>query len=328
MTANEEIEGQGVRAWRELVCENFIRLSLRHVELLGNDRIVACERGGVHVGRVRSGPQSVVRTQADVRKGSEEYAFMNLQVCGTCKAEQNGRQVVLEAGDLSLFDSISPYALNFDAPFEQLVVHVPRAWLTRFGSDIGAMSARRIRPATSIGDLLATGMHVLEGAISGVNDEAACAMANATLLMSIAALTANPAESVGTKASAQHTYFRALAIIERYRCDRRVTPVQVAKLVGCSLRHLQGVFNDRGSTIDGAIWNARLRLASEMLIRDRQCPITKIAWTCGFTSPSHFSASFRDLFDASPTEWRRRCETSRGCTTLNSSPSPLMLDVV
>ena len=165
------------------------------------------------------------------------------------------------------------------------------------------MTARQLNVSSSFGDLLARTLSTLEAVVSGRDDQAACAMANATLLMSVAALTAHRETNQTSK---QHTYYRALAVIERFRCDRNLTPGRVAKLVGCSLRYLQGIFADRMITIDGSIWEALLRLASEILARDHQRPITEIALDCGFASPSHFSSSFREMFKASPTEWRRR----------------------
>ena len=53
----------------------------------------------------------------------------------------------------------------------------------------------------------------------------------------------------------------------------------------------------------------RLTKASEILRNDKNQTISEIAYTVGFTSLSHFTRCFHDLFDMSPSQWRDRKET-------------------
>ena len=50
----------------------------------------------------------------------------------------------------------------------------------------------------------------------------------------------------------------------------------------------------------------RLTKASEILRGDKNQTISEIAYTVGFTSLSHFTRCFHDLFDMSPSQWRDR----------------------
>lgn len=47
----------------------------------------------------------------------------------------------------------------------------------------------------------------------------------------------------------------------------------------------------------------RLRRAAEM-IKAGDCTISEIAYACGFSSPSYFNRRFKEMFGASPTEFR------------------------
>lgn len=100
----------------------------------------------------------------------------------------------------------------------------------------------------------------------------------------------------------------ALAYIEQYFAE----PLSIAKLsasVYMSERHFRRQFERiYGQTPKTYLTQLRLNAAVKLLWRKDQS-ITDIALACGFSDCNHFSRVFRQTYDLSPTEYRKRLFT-------------------
>jgi len=75
---------------------------------------------------------------------------------------------------------------------------------------------------------------------------------------------------------------------------------QLGREVGCSSFYLSRVFSEHtGMTISRYLRNLRLERAAELL-RTGQCNVTEAAMTVGYSSLSHFSKAFAEMFGACP----------------------------
>jgi len=76
--------------------------------------------------------------------------------------------------------------------------------------------------------------------------------------------------------------------------------------LGMSERHLRrAIGREMGASPFDLALAHRLQTATRLLSETRQ-PITRIAYESGFQSLRRFNAAFRQRFEMSPTEWRRR----------------------
>jgi AraC family transcriptional regulator, positive regulator of tynA and feaB len=78
----------------------------------------------------------------------------------------------------------------------------------------------------------------------------------------------------------------------------------VAARAGISLRYLQKLFTQRGSTCSELIYSLRLDHAARLLgrresLRNGQ-PLSEIAYACGFRDYTHFTRKFRHRFGHPP----------------------------
>lgn len=75
---------------------------------------------------------------------------------------------------------------------------------------------------------------------------------------------------------------------------------QLGKEVGCSPFYLSRVFSEHtGMTISRYMRNLRLERAAELL-RSGECNVTEAAMSVGYSSLSHFSKAFAEMFGACP----------------------------
>jgi AraC family transcriptional activator of tynA and feaB len=97
---------------------------------------------------------------------------------------------------------------------------------------------------------------------------------------------------------------RVCAIIKDRFADPDLRPRDVAAKAGISLRYLQKLFTQRGSTCSGFMDSLRLDHAARLLRRRAVAstgqPISEIAYASGFNDYSYFSQKFRRRFGHAP----------------------------
>ena len=81
-------------------------------------------------------------------------------------------------------------------------------------------------------------------------------------------------------------------------------PVEVAAEAGISLRYLQKLFTERGSTCSEFIYSLRLGYAARLLHRRAflatKQPVSEIAYASGFRDYTNFARKFRRRFGHTP----------------------------
>ena len=97
---------------------------------------------------------------------------------------------------------------------------------------------------------------------------------------------------------------QAIGEMER-NAEEALTREEIAARVGLSRRQLERLFR-RYLNTSPARYYLRLRLdRARLLLAQTTMPVTEIAFACGFTSASHFSKCYRDMFGRTPRDERR-----------------------
>ena len=99
-------------------------------------------------------------------------------------------------------------------------------------------------------------------------------------------------------------FMRVCGIIKDRLADPGISPSEVAAEAGISLRYLQSLFTDRGSTCSHYISSLRLDHAAHLIERRTSMktgqPLAEIAYACGFRDYTHFARGFRRRFGTAP----------------------------
>jgi AraC-like DNA-binding protein len=99
-------------------------------------------------------------------------------------------------------------------------------------------------------------------------------------------------------------FARICGVIKHGFSDPDFGPVEVAAAAGISLRYLQKLFTERGSTCSEFIYSLRLDHAARLLRRRALLgtgqPLSEIAYACGFRDYAHFARKFRQRFGNPP----------------------------
>jgi AraC-like DNA-binding protein len=308
LTTAEVAERKRFQFWQDAVCDTFVELDcLAQARRAFFGEITTAQYDGLHFSSVHAEGQIVRRTPTRIRRAREEIMLISLQVRGVGIVAQDGREARLEPGDFACYDSTRPYTLNFDAEFEQLVLHMPRDAMVRRIGRTEAWTARRIDGASPVGSLVLPFVQRTASIVSDVAPATASRLSETCMSLVTAALGERLGGVAGGGTSARTALiFRAKAIIESNLHDHALNTEKVAELTGISPRYLQDLFQAEGTTASDWIWKRRLEKSRRDLADPLRAgdSIAQIALACGFADFGHFSRRYKDAFGASPRDDR------------------------
>jgi AraC family transcriptional regulator, positive regulator of tynA and feaB len=242
----------------------------------------------------------VERTQRDVRLDGVEFYYAVFQVVGRSTVLQNDQAVTLDVGDVALVDSTRPVTYLSDAKAQWLCLHVPRRSL---------MSHLGLEPQGGSGGGRGTraGRLLFQLVLDEFGGESTAAPASGYMQLAIYDLLGEifaPSDQNAVSPYTDKQFGRLRAIIKDRFADPDLRPRDVAAEAGISLRYLQKLFTQRGSTCSGFIDSLRLDHAARLLRRralaSTRQPICEIAYASGFNDYSYFSRKFRRRFGCAP----------------------------
>ena len=156
LTTAEVAERKRFQFWQDAVCDTFVELDCqarRGAGVFRRDhdrsvrRLAFLQRAGGRADRQAHAHPHQPRS----RRG---HAHQRAGAAASASVAQDGREARLEPGDFACYDSTRPYTLNFDAGFEQLVLHMPREAMVRRIGRTELWTARRIEAASPVGSLV------------------------------------------------------------------------------------------------------------------------------------------------------------------------------
>ena len=253
---------------------------------------------------IGSNAQRVERTYQDVRLDGADHYFTLFPASGQLAMIHNDQAVQLAVGDVALVDASRPVTYCADTgsePRNTISLSLPRQSLVSYlgFEPRGGLFRRGGTPAGRLlFDLIRTSDNGEESALSPADSYMQLAVYDL-----VGALFAPSDPWVGSRHSV--TLFKRIrGIIEDSFADPNFGPNEVAAETGISLRYLQKLFTERGSTCSELIFSRRLDHAAGLVNRRASLgtnqPLSEIAYACGFRDYTHFARKFRHRFGHAP----------------------------
>jgi AraC family transcriptional activator of tynA and feaB len=243
----------------------------------------------------------VRRTHRDIRLDGLEHYFALLQLSGNSAMIQNDQAVRMVAGDIALVDAARPVTFFTEPSAHWTSLRLPRQALVShlgFEPQGGSFRPYGSRAGRLLSDVVAAALEEGEPAPSPADSYmqfAAYDLIGALFSPSDPRPIARPTDKL---------FARICGVIRSGFSDPDFGPVEVAAAVGISLRYLQKMFTERGSTCSEFIYSIRLDHAAHLLRRraslDSGQPLSEIAYGCGFRDYTHFARKFRRRTGCTP----------------------------
>lgn len=296
--------------WKDAVCATFVRLEVDCDARAPFHSDLTVRRGSrFDLIDVHGSPQRVTRGASQIRDDASASLIVMRQMQGEGLAAQHGRELKLTAQSLGVLDSRRPYTLAFPLDFGQLVIKLPVVLLEqrlgRCSLCTGTVAARD----TALGRLTCGAIDELAHASDAGSAAPLAAIALDLLLLSLAPLCTG-SDAPPRMASMRVSWARAF--IAASLCDPGLTPARVAEAQGVSVRLLQRLFAAEGTSLSEFILEQRLLRCDRALQDAAQArrSITDLALDSGFNDPSQFAKAFRRRFACTPSDRRRRSQSS------------------
>jgi AraC-like DNA-binding protein len=227
---------------------------------------------------------------------------------------QDGREAVLECGNLALLDTARPCGGLHQTAIKCLIVTIPRQALeARLGS-VAALTARSI-PAHNPAVGLASGfLKLLPERLDALEAHACSAIAEQAVDLIALAFSAQAKEGGITLSSPRRTtLLRLKSAIEARLIDPDLRPAMAAAAAGLSVRYANALLALEGFSIERYILHRRLEHCRHALEDPAQAhrTIGEIAFAWGFSDLSHFSRRYRGAYGMAPGDYRRNIDEAR-----------------
>lgn len=217
---------------------------------------------------------------------------------------------LLEPNDLVFCDPARQHLLQFGEDCQMIFFRVPRCYLGVTESELDQVLGVPVRGGEGIGALASDFLTALAAKAdfrrSTIGDRRARTAVHLLSVLVMELLDADATDGADDAAGAGNEMLsRIRAYIEEHLMDPDLSPESIARAHHISVRYLQKLFQNGGSTVSQWVRQRRLEFCRFELGRShRRITMAAVARRWGFSSPSHFSRTFRGAYGMSPSEWQ------------------------
>lgn len=292
--------------WHEVACRDVVAHDSRP-DCRGtfSAELRAGAIGSLDLVSFRNSGMTVDHAMRHLSRTSHDEIFLCRQFRQRLALEQNGRQVVLEPGDITLIDPSLPYGGQFSDGSEVLVVKVRRALLqSRIGQTRDLLAHK---PVTAEGRLASAYMAMLPSHIDLAGSAGGLVEAHLLDLIALA-FGRSASETTPRRSSARSLVrLRLHAEVDARVADPALRPGAVADAAGVSVRYANAVLADEETSLAQLIQARRLARCRQALEDPAQAhrTVSEIAYGWGFSDMTHFGRRFKAAYGLLPSECRR-----------------------
>ncbi|MGP1716534.1 MAG: helix-turn-helix domain-containing protein [Methylophilus sp.] len=257
---------------------------------------------------IHSNSITIERGAREISHPELDNYFAVLLLKGRYVLQQQGREVFLKPGDMTLYDATRPHRIHCPEAFSKLIVAIPRALLHRQLPVAGHYTAMRLHGEQGMGAMLSPLIQNLSQQLHQLSTQSFNASAHS--VVELLGLTLR--ELVEPDLHLSHS--RALSLLKvkqwvaSHLQDGELNSEMVAAANGLSSRYINQLFAEEHTALMRYVWQQRLAHSAQLLTRSnwQHRSVSEIALASGFNDFSHFSRVFKQRFGQSPRAYRQQ----------------------
>jgi AraC family transcriptional regulator, positive regulator of tynA and feaB len=258
---------------------------------------IVCGRGSLH------------RTKSEISRASDHALTFIMQVKGRSQFSHCGREIVLEAGDFTLYDNLTPYTRCYLQNSESIRFRVPESEIRKYLPIYRNLCGSRLSSNEGLAATAGAMALALIGEMNDGLDERYREKAARNFLDVLSSAFAMCPEKMAAETSIMSAHhWRIKLFVEENLRDPKLNPAAIASRLKISTRYMRMIFAAGDEAPSGYIMRRRLEECARQLAdpKWRGSSITAIALSWGFNSPPHFTRRFGERFGVSPRVYRNR----------------------
>lgn len=303
------LNANNLEDFTQLVSQSFVPLKLSessHCNFSATLRMA--DSDNIFFTEVNAHPHMVERTIETINSGGAGYYKVSLLLEGSSILVQDGKELVMNAGDISIYDTSRPYSLIFNENFRNLIMMFPKNRFQlpiSYTEQLTAIALNKEHPALS--PVVTSFLSQFPSQLHQLDEQLRIKLSNTSLdLVStlISSILDTRPESRNPRQMLLQKIFR---YIETHLTSPDLTPNTIASHHYISIRHLHALFQEAGTTVSAMIRERRLERCRldlvDPVLADRNISAVAAKW--GFTDAAHFSRLFKATYGVSPSEVRQ-----------------------
>lgn len=249
------------------------------------------------------------------------HIYLGVHVRGPVTVVHERAKTPLEPNDLIFCDPARRHLLRFGEDCQMIFFRVPRCYLGVTEPELNQVLGVPVRGGEGIGALASDFLTALAATAefrrSTIGDRRARTAVHLLSVLVMELLEADTTDEADDASGAGHEMLsRIHGYIEEHLMDPDLSPESIARAHHISVRYLQKLFQNDGSTVSQWVRRRRLEFCRLELGRSsRRITMAAVAHRWGFSSPSHFSRTFRGAYGMSPSEWQALATSALATTT-------------
>lgn len=305
--------------WREVLCEAYVALNPEVVSgasFVGE--VKSNSLSSFNVTTISSVAQHIFRGKSEIIANPQEVYFLNLQLKGTSRMSQLGREALIQPGQFAIVDAMEPYLVDYlTDDWQQFSFRIPHSLLLPHLAASDRVMATAVGRDSGVGSLTVDFLSSIANNVEKFSTEGARLGTN---LADLVAMSLGPAK--GDEQSRRVVVRREmsnaiLAYVDSNIADPELSPTKVAAHFRISPRYLHKLLEESQKSFGRAVLERRLeRAAMDILASPPHVAISEVAYRWGFNDLSHFSRTFRQRYSCSPSEFRHQNRISAPATNL------------
>lgn len=292
--------------WRDVVCDLYVKLKTAPITSRFSGEVTCGSYPDFDLSVIRATAEQVRRSKSLIARSAEtdEYLFATFHTAGKGVLEQAGRTAVLSPGSLVFYESSQPFFLQFDGPWEQVIIRIPvsQAYAMagiRRSDDLLAVAIESAGPTAAV----AAFVRSLAAAQSSDPYGTAYLAPHAVGLIGSLLGWAGARESTAVLPDFVRRD-HVISFLSTHLGDPQLDIDAIARGCLMSRRTLFRLFEDNEYSVMGQLRVLRVESAMMMLRNKPDRPISAVARVCGFTSQAKFYRAFREVTATTPAAYR------------------------
>ncbi len=301
--------------WHAVACNNLVDHDSRpQCRQTFHAKMQTGDLADVGLVLFENAPMGISHTTHHTRRMRADELFVCRQAAGTLALDQNGREVLLEAGDVTLLDPRLPYFGRFSSNSSLLVLKVPRRDLEARLGNPREMTCHAIKGSQPENGLVSAFLDMLPANAGNLGAAAKDIVKNQALdLFSVSWAQTMEGRKPRVSSARSLALLSLRAAIDARLADPALDAQIVAAAAGVSVRYANALLAQQDMSIMRLVHAKRLEQCQKALEDPLQTHrmISEIAYGWGFTDMTHFARRFKAAYGLSPSDWRRNAKGPR-----------------
>lgn len=251
---------------------------------------------------IHSNAISIQRLPQEPSLASQDAYLGVILLSGDYQLEQNGREVFLKPGDITIYDATRPHRIYCPSSFSKLIVSIPRKLMHERLPGVEHYAARKVNGNNGLGAVASDFIQSIAREANQMTIDAFSATAKQSLDLFALALNSIEPASLNFSRSRSLSLRRIKDYVEQHLDNPELDTETVVQEIGLSARYINELFHDENTSLMRHVWQSRLIHCHQDLISPqyfyRSVSETALRW--GFNDFSHFSRAFKNKYGLTP----------------------------